>query len=171
MNELYGEQDHLPIDVMTYASQIFPDLFIEALEYEKKHSGHICFIPFNKKGHEKMLSPHFPEDQMTPEDIYHPEFDDELFIFVYSIYGSKRAITKTLIEKTVQSCRQIIDKPMIKSSYIFAETVSKQGVLLAKRMGLKHHLSYQYQNETLLIYQTTLDNYINSFKFKLVTHI
>ena len=86
MNELYGEQSHINNKLVFDSSKKYPG-FIQIIKCEltNKIKGHICFIPFNEKGFEKMLDPNSDEDEISREDIFNDLVDETLYLFVYSI--------------------------------------------------------------------------------------
>jgi len=162
MKELFGEQSHLTDEIFYSISELFPG-FVNIIRTEiQSQCGHIVFLPLNKVGYEKMISPSFAEKDILKSDLFDPSIDKKIFIFVYSIYGTNPYLTKYLIKETVKSIetQQNVD---IEKSVIFAEVVSKRGDILARRLGLEKYFSYQYEDELLHLYKTSVKAYLDSY--------
>lgn len=162
MDELYGPQAHFPLDVFLLAAKRHPGFFRIAVDSSGQHIGHVCFLPLNESGYQRMLSPHHSEVDMTTEDIFDKEKDKTLYCFVYSINGSHSLLTKNLVQQTVLEVRECIHS-VSEDSIVFAEIVSRAGGLLATRMGMKKYHSYMYENNELEIYKASCQEYLNSF--------
>lgn len=161
MNELFGEQDHIPGEVLLNVSKKYKS-FVQVITNENScQLGHIVFIPFNKSGYNKMLNPELDESDIKISDLFDSEIHKKMFIFVYSIYARSSFQAKAMVEQTVceiKSFHHSIDV----DSFIFAEVASKEGGLLANRMSLKEYHSYEFRGEKLYLYNTSLSEYVSS---------
>ncbi len=161
MNEIFGEQDHLSVEILEYIKLNYPGFFQIMLEQDV-HKGHILFLPLNEVGYERMISPLFSEKDMKLEDLFHRFYDSKMYLFVYSIFSENPKLTKQLIKSTVDTAKNILDS-VDYESIIFAEVVSHKGSLLAERLTLKHYHSYDYYGEGINLYKSTIENYVASF--------
>ncbi len=161
MNQLFGEQDHFKIELLEHVYLHFPRLINIAVDKYGEQIGHICFIPFNKSGYDKMLDPNLDEEDLSVEDLFQKDIDAEMYLFVYSIFAKTSFLCKSLVKETITAARTYADF-ISPESIIFAEVVSKQGGLLAKRMSLQKYLSYKFRDQELHLFKSSISSYVNS---------
>lgn len=162
MNDLYGEQDHYPYEILEQVYLNYPRLVNLATDEQGNQIGHICLVPFNKSGYEKMLDAESDESDLQSRDIFDQSKDKVMYLFVYSIYSKSSYLTKEFIRKTIEAAKEyhrFIDE----ESIIFAEVVSKEGGLLARRMNLRKYHTYTFRSQKLSLYKSSISGYIESF--------
>ena len=160
MFHLFGNQYHPYNQVLLQISLKFRGLINIAIDEHAEQVGHIIYLPFNELGYQRMISPDFSEEDITLEDIFDPGRDEKIYIFVYSIYSQSFKLTKKLIEYTMKPVEKLRSK-CSEDSLIFAEVVSKQGSLIAKRMSLEEYYRYTFEDEELVLYKSDLDTYLS----------
>ncbi len=161
MNQLFGEQDHFKIELLEHVYLHFPRLINIAVDEYGEQIGHICFIPFNKSGYDKMLDPNLDEEDLSVEDLFKTNIDTEMYLFVYSIFAKTNLLCRRLVQETITAAKTYADF-ISPESIIFAEVVSKQGGLLAKRMSLSKYFSYKFRDQELHLFKSSISSYVNS---------
>ena len=162
MNQLFVDQDHFPIEIIEKSSIDFPGLIQIAYDNNGIQMGHILFIPLNKSGYDNMLDPNHDESKLVEDDIFNIKKDKTMYLFVYSIFSLRKRLTKELVSSTVSALKEyssIIDQ----ESIIFTEVVTTEGERLAKRMSLKKYHTFTFNEETLHLYKSSIEQYILTF--------
>ena len=162
MNQLFVDQEHFPIKIIEKASKEFPGLINIAYDSDGIQNGHILFIPLNKTGYDNMLDPKHDESKLSENDIFDIKNDNFMYLFVYSIFSLRKRLTKELISSTVlalQEYSSLLDP----ESIIFTEVVTTEGERLAKRMSLEKYHSFNFNEETLHLYKSSIEQYILTF--------
>ncbi len=164
MGELYGEQSHIPHFVLLTLAQIYPDLFLLGKDSTGKICSHLIALPLNKKGHEKMTDDSSYEADFTLDDfVLARQRGEEIFIFIYSIYGRSDFQAAKMI-KSLYRAIEALGAHFHKDSLLFAECVSREGQRISERMGLVCYCTYVFDGEELFLYQSSLNNFLTHNK-------
>ena len=164
MNDLYGTQSHIPMSLLNYVAKNFKGFINIALNEDNEQVGHIVFIPLNRMGYNRMIDPEHSEEDLNKSDIFNSKDDQEMCLFVYSIYSLSYKLTKRLINETIIKIESL--RPYLgDNSIIFTEVVTNKGGQLARRMSLEYYYSYNYQGETLNLYKSSIHDYLKAFPY------
>lgn len=149
MENLFGDQSHIRADVIEKVYSIDHNLVYSGSE------GHLVILPLNHIGYEKILNPNLEEEDLNIYDLASSQNGEEVYFFVYSIFGKTPHDAFFLVDLTRKSVERFaILNNISRSSKIFAECVTKQGARLCKRLGMMNSHVYRYRDELINIYQT-----------------
>lgn len=158
MDDIYGEQEHIPDHILKILSEKYPELF-QVLYSDHELVGHLVVLPFNEVGLTKIT-----DDENDEGDFELTDFNlnrssaSPVYFFVYSIYGKNIHASTYMIK---QMCRGVksYEKEVSEASFIFAECVSPEGVRLSEKLGLRLYHSYNFRGTDLHLYKTGLQNF------------
>lgn len=160
MDEIYGEQDHIPFLVLEKISSVYPDLF-KAIYFNKELVGHMIILPFNEKGLIKITDLENDESDFDLSDfslIKDPQLP--VYFFVYSIYGNNHRTSFKLIQSLHGSLKGYSTE-ISPESTLFAECVSEQGVRISEKMGLRKYFTYTFREEELHLYKANISEFVS----------
>lgn len=158
MDDIYGEQAHIPESIFSELVKIYPELFQGKFE-EEGLKGHLIILPFNEKGMEKITDFENDEGDFEVTDFeLNPTPETPVYFFVYSIYGQTQRYSIQMIKLMVQGIKTWTAR-VSSGSFIFAECVSPEGVRLSEKLGLRLYHSYNFRGTDLHLYKTGLQNF------------
>ncbi|WP_408097593.1 hypothetical protein ACJVC5_01400 [Peredibacter sp. HCB2-198] len=158
MDDIYGEQEHIPDHILKILSEKYPELF-QVIYSNKELVGHLIVLPFNETGLHKITDDENDEGDFELSDFnLDRNQDSPVYFFVYSIYGKNVHASTYMIK---QMCRGVksYENEVSSSSFIFAECVSPEGVRLSEKLGLHLYHSYNFRGTDLHLYKTDLKNF------------
>lgn len=161
MSEIYGEQNHIPSEVLLKVASIHPDLF-QAMYQDGKMVGHLVILPFNEKGSEKIVDLDNDESDFELNDFaLVRDQNSPINFFVYSIYGKNHRFSFQMIEAMLKGVKTYENK-IASESVVFAECVSDQGVRMSERLGLKKYHTYTFRDEELHLFKASIADFVSS---------
>lgn len=167
MKVLFGEQSHIPMDVLIQLAHIHPDLFLNVTNADGKNLGHLIILPFNEDGVLKIT-----DDKSYEEDLSLLDFEisanpnSPIYLFVYSIFGRNKITSAKLVLKTYEAIARLSKIYNLEKSYIFAEVVSPTGKRISEKMNMSHYHSYEFDGEELELYKASFSDFLKSAKAK-----
>ena len=165
MTEIYGEQDHIPCEILLNVASIHPELF-QAMYQDGKMVGHLVILPFNEKGSEKIVDLDNDESDFELSDFALTRSQNApINFFVYSIYGKNHRISFQMIEAMLKGVKTY-ENQIAPESVVFAECVSDQGVRMSERLGLKKYHTYTFRDEELHLFKASIADFVSSLGFK-----
>lgn len=165
MSEIYGEQNHIPSEVLLEVASVHPELF-QAMYHDGKMVGHLVILPFNERGSEKIVDLDNDESDFELNDFaLVREQSSPINFFVYSIYGKNHRISFQMIEAMLKGVRTYENR-ISPESIVFAECVSDQGVRMSERLGLKKYHTYTFRDEELHLFKTSVGHFVSSLGFR-----
>lgn len=165
MTEIYGEQNHIPSDILLTVANTHPDLF-QAMYQNGEMVGHLVILPFNEKGSEKIVDLENDESDFELSDFaLTRDVNSPINFFVYSIYGKNHRISFQMIEAMLKGVKTYEGK-ISPESIVFAECVSDQGVRMSERLGLRKYHTYTFRDEELHLFKASVTDFVSSLGFK-----
>lgn len=160
MQSLYGEQSHIPHELLLKAAAHYPELFRLGFDRENNLVSHLIALPLNPIGAQKMQDDSTYEEDFRVGDFYFEQSESEkLSIFIYSIYGKSDFLAAKMIRSLYQAIVNLNAK-CHKESLLFAECVSPQGKRISESMGLARYQTYVFDGEELFLYRLGLEEFI-----------
>lgn len=167
MKVLFGEQSHIPVDVLLQVSKIYPNLFIDVTDDKSSNLGHLVILPFNESGLEKITDEHSFEEDLNLNDFEISKIPgSQIYLFVYSIFGRNKITSAKLVLKTYEAIKELSKIYNPKTSLIFAEVVSETGKKISQKMNMHHYHTYDFDDETLELYKATFEEFLSASKAK-----
>lgn len=161
MSELYGEQSHISSSLLVTLAGIYPEFFLLGKNKFGELCSHLIALPLNKNGHHKMTDDTTFEADFTSQDfVLAPEGSEEVFLFIYSIYGQSDFQSVKMIRALYQGIANL-GHQVHPDSLLFAECVSDKGRRISERMGLSRYYSYVFDGEELLLYRSSLGHFLS----------
>lgn len=167
MKVLFGEQSHIPFDVLLELSKLYPDLFLDVTDKNGKNLGHLIILPFNELGVLKIT-----DDKSYEEDLSLLDFEisaspnSPIYLFVYSIFGRNKITSAKLVLKTYEAIARLSKIYNEEKSYIFAEVVSPTGKRISEKMNMSHYHTYEFDGEELELYKASFSDFLSAKKAK-----
>lgn len=162
MDDIYGEQEHIPDHILKNLSEKYPELF-QVIFDDKKIVGHFIVLPFNEVGLAKITDAENDEGDFDLCDFnLDRETDSPVYFFVYSIYGKNVHASAQMIKHMCLGVKSY-EKEVSNSSFVFAECVSREGIRMSEKLGLRLYHSYSFRGTDLYLYKTDLNNFGSVF--------
>lgn len=162
MNDIYGEQEHIPDHILKILSHEYPELF-QVIYSNNALVGHLIVLPFNEVGLKKITDDENDEGDFELTDFnLNRSSNSPVYFFVYSIYG-KNVHASTHMIKQMCSGVKSYEEEVSDSSFVFAECVSREGIRMSEKLGLRLYHSYNFRGTDLYLYKTDLNNFGSVF--------
>lgn len=165
MDSKFGEYIFLPKEGLSRVANTdgFPQLSQIAYDELGNEQGHLIAIPLNQEGYLKVLSPKSTEVDMIQQDIFNPEKDLKLYVYIYAIFSKGPEYTVKLMQQLVNTM-STLPNGFTADSCLFMEAISTCGNKTSERLGLSLAYSYQLQGETLNIFQADFQKFLDQFQ-------
>lgn len=165
MDMRFGEYIFLPQEGMERVSNAsgFPQLSQIVFDDLGVEQGHLVAIPLNRGGYLKVMSEKTTDMDMIQGDIFNPDKDDKLYIFIYAIY-SKRPESVLKLMRNLISTLETLPKGITAHSCIFTESITTGDGAISEKLGLSLSYTYQLHGETLNIFQADYQKFLNTFQ-------
>jgi hypothetical protein len=165
MDTQFGEYIFLPQEGMDRVSNAngFPQLSQIAFDDFGNEQGHLIAIPLNRGGYLKIMSAKTTDMDMIQGDIFNPDKDDKLYIFIYAIFSKMPEFTLKLMRQLITTL-ELLPKGITTHSCIFTESITTGDKPISEKLGLSLSYTYQLQGETLNIFQADYQKFLNNFQ-------
>ena len=158
MDDIYGEQEHIPVHILKILSGKYPELF-QVIYSGESLIGHLIVLPFNEVGLHKITDEENDEGDFELGDFnLDRSSGSPVYFFVYSIYGKNIHASSQIIKQMCFGVKSY-EKEVSSVSFIFAECVSPEGIRLSEKLGLRQYHTYNFRGTDLYLYKTNLETF------------